>query len=458
MKKWGLLPLILIVSTALCGCQHETSDASVPSPVREATTNEVHIVDLQDSYAKVLEHATADYIGHHPIDEGFMTWYTNTYGQEALESLIAAANYSDPEEWYKACGNSIHVLWYQYCKATGLQFYEFGNIYEPATASDDAITFTFTGDVNLADGVATRNFMDRQKNGLVDCFSPDLLELMQQSDVFVVNNEFAFTNRGTALSGKAFTFRADPKLVTQISAIGTDVVTLGNNHVWDYGEIGMKDTLSTFRDIELPYIGAGENLDEAEKIIYYVAGGRKIALVDATQIERTYDYTKEATDERAGVLKCLHPEKYCSVISRAKKNADIVIAVVHWGTEGNAMYGQDQINLANAFIHSGADVIIGGHPHCLQGIEFVGDVPIYYSLGNYWFSSTSNMPTAYDTGLAEVTIHSDGKTDLRFIPCHFEFGVTSLVTDTNDSRALYDYVESISNTIRISDDGAVTHK
>jgi poly-gamma-glutamate synthesis protein (capsule biosynthesis protein) len=122
------------------------------------------------------------------------------------------------------------------------------------------------------------------------------------------------------------------------------------------------------------------------------------------------------------------------------------------------MYGQDQVNLANAFISSGADIIIGGHPHCLQGIEFVGDVPIYYSLGNYWFSSTSNMPTAYDTGLAQVTVHSDGKTDLRFVPCRFEFGVTSLVTDNNDSRAIYDYVESISNTIRISDDGAVTHK
>jgi poly-gamma-glutamate synthesis protein (capsule biosynthesis protein) len=163
--------------------------------MRETTTNEVHIVDLQDRYAKVLESASADFIGHHPIDEGFMTWYTNTYGVEALDALMESSDYKDPEEWYRACGNSIHVLWYQYCKATGLQFYEFGNIYEPTTASSDAITFTFTGDVNLAEGVATRNFMDRQKNGLVDCFSPDLLKVMQEADVFVVNNEFPFTNR-----------------------------------------------------------------------------------------------------------------------------------------------------------------------------------------------------------------------------------------------------------------------
>lgn len=457
MKKCGWVPWVLIVTIALCGCQHETPDAVVPVEQTE-TTKEVQIVDLQKAYEDILNHATAEFIGHHPIDEGFLSWYTNTYGVKALDPIMASGTFVDADDWYRASGNSIHVLWYQYCKLTGMQAYEFSNIYEPSTAKADAITFTFTGDVNLAEGVATRNYMDRQKHGLVDCFSEDLLSIMQGADVFVVNNEFTFSNRGTALPGKAFTFRADPSLVTEITAIGTDVVTLANNHVWDYGEIGMRDTLDTFRDIQLPFIGAGENTAEAEKIIYYIACGRKIALVDATQIERTYDYTKEATDTRAGVLKCLHPEQYCNVIKKAKKNADIVIAVVHWGTEGNAMYGQDQIHLAKAFVNSGADVIIGGHPHCLQGIEFIDQVPVYYSLGNYWFSSTSNMPNAYDTGLAEVTIHSDGKMTLGFVPCKFSFGVTSLASNPKESRAIYDYVESISNTIQISDDGVVTPK
>lgn len=461
MKRWGLVPLVLIVAITLCSCRHETSDAAVLESTdakTTQTTNEVHIEDLQDAYDEVLNHASAEFIGGHPVDEAFLTWYTNTYGASALDALQSEGGYEDPEDWYRACGCSIHVLWYEYCKATGIESYSFCNVYEPQTAEADAITFTFTGDVNLAEGVATRNYMDRQKYGLKDCFSKDLLDIMQSADVFVVNNEFSFTDRGEALPGKAFTFRANPALVREIMMIGTDVVTLGNNHVWDFGEIGMKDTISTFRDIEVPFIGAGENLEEAKKILYYVANGRKIALVDATQIERTYDYTKEATESRAGVLKCLHPAAYCEVIEEAKKNADYVIAVVHWGTEGNARYGQDQVNLAKAFIQSGADVIVGGHPHCLQGIEFMDGVPIFYSLGNYWFSSTSNMPTAYDTGLAEVCIHSDGEISLEFIPCQFSFGQTSLVTSPKECREIYDYVESISDTLRISDDGVVTQK
>ncbi|MCR4999505.1 MAG: CapA family protein [Lachnospiraceae bacterium] len=456
MKRWRWVPWVLMVSIALCGCQEETSDATVS--LVDETTNEVHIVDMQKEFSEILDGATAEFIGHHPIDEAFLSWYTNIYGISALESLISAHSYNDPEAWYNSCGNSIHVLWYQYCKATGLQYYDFANIYEPTTKQQDAVTFTFTGDVSLAEGVATRNFMDRQEHGLVDCFSDDLLDKMQSSDVLVVNNEFAFTNRGEPLIGKTFTFRADPSLVKELTAIGTDVVTLGNNHVWDYGEIGMRDTISTFRDNNIPFIGAGNNLEEAKKIIYYVAGGRKIALVDATQIERNYDYTKEATDLRAGVLKCLHPELFCEVISKAKRNADYVIAIVHWGTEGNAMYGQDQIHLAHAFTNAGADVIIGGHTHCLQGIEFVDDVPVYYSLGNFWFSTTSNMPPTHDTGLADVTIYSDGNMEFRFVPCEFSLGVTSLISDKSGSNALYKYIESISTTIKISEDGVVTKK
>ena len=162
-----------------------------------------------------------------------------------------------------------------------------------------------------------------------------------------------------------------------------------------------------------------------EKIVYFIANGRKIAIVAATQIERSYSYTKEATKDSPGVLKTLKPDKFTEVIRKAKSNSDIVIAYPHWGTEGNHSYGADQKELAEAFVSAGADVIIGGHTHCLQGIAYIEDVPVLYSLGNFWFNNKT-----LDTGVAQVRIQKDGSIRLRFLPC-IPVSYTHLTLPTN---------------------------
>ena len=151
-------------------------------------------------------------------------------------------------------------------------------------------------------------------------------------------------------------------------------MTLANNHVYDYGKRGLLSTLDVLDQEGIPYSGAGRNLKDASKIIYYVMNGRKVAFVSATETE-------------PGVLKALHPEKFLKIVEEAAQNSDYVIAEVHWGTEGMLYPDQSQRHLAEQIAQAGADVIIGGHPHRLQGAAFVGDVPIAYSLGNFWFST-----------------------------------------------------------------------
>ena len=90
-----------------------------------------------------------------------------------------------------------------------------------------------------------------------------------------------------------------------------------------------------------------------------------------------------------------------------------MIAEVHWGTEGMLYPDQSQRHLAEQIAQAGADVIIGGHPHRLQGVAFVGDVPIAYSLGNFWFSTG----TLYTT-LSKVTITEDGTVKTFFCPLY----------------------------------------
>ena len=194
-----------------------------------------------------------------------------------------------------------------------------------------------------------------------------------------------------------------------LQQLGADIVSLANNHVYDYGEEALLDTMDTLEQAQIPYVGAGRNLEEAEKIVYFIANGRKIAIVAATQIERSYSYTKEATKDSPGVLKTLKPDKFTEVIREAKSNSDIVIVYPHWGTEGNHSYGADQKELAEAFVSAGADVIIGGHTHCLQGVAYIEDVPVLYSLGNFWFNNKTLV-----TGLAQGRIQKAGSIRLRF--------------------------------------------
>mgnify|MGYP003010487993 CR=1 FL=1 len=298
-------------------------------------------------------------------------------------------------------------------------------------------------------------YMKEQPDGLWDCFSEDLLAQMQGVDVMIMNNEFTYVNKkgATSVYGKAYTFRADPQKAELLEIFGTDTVTLANNHVYDYGKKGLLSTLDVLDQEGIPYSGAGRNLKDASKIIYYVMNGRKVAFVSATQIERSKQYTKAATETEPGVLKALHPEKFLKIVEEAAQNSDYVIAEVHWGTEGMLYPDQSQRHLAEQIAQAGADVIIGGHPHRLQGAAFVGDVPIAYSLGNFWFSTG----TLYTT-LSKVTITEDGTVKLSFVPCIQQNLTTRILTEPEERSDFYEYLASISADIGIDVDGVVYHK
>lgn len=411
------------------------------------------IADLEDAYELVLNNCSRSFIGGHVIDESFMGWMHANYGED---TVLALANHvqdggEDAGLWYELTGNSIHVLWLLYCQDTGLSSDDLDNVYWQETADSERIVLNFTGDINFSEGWVTTTHMDGQPGGIYDCFSEDLLEEMNSADIMMINNEFTYSDRGEPLAGKDYTFRAKPDRVELLDVFGTDIAGVANNHVYDYGPDALLDTLSTLREAEIPYVGAGENLKEASKPVYFVANGKKIAIVAATQIERSLNYTKEATDTMPGVLKTLNADKYVKVIEQARDNSDYVIAFVHWGTEGDDRYGQDQVNLAHQFVEAGADVIIGGHTHCLQGIQYIDGVPVIYSLGNFWFSAS-----ALDTGMSQVVIHSDGSIDFRFLPCIQKNLTTSLVTEQAEKERIFRYVESISTDISIDSQGYVT--
>ena len=326
-------------------------------------------------------------------------------------------------------------------------------IYIKEPHEEGKVTLSFAGDISFAEGYANMGYYHAKGDDITKCIDKDVIARMDGADVMMVNNEFTYSDRGKPLSGKTFTFRAKPETAANLQVLSADIVSLANNHVYDYGETALLDTLDTLEQYKIPYVGAGRNREEAEKIVYFQVGDRKIAYVSATQVERSYVYTKEATDTGAGVLRTYDPARFVEVIKRAEETSDFVVVYVHWGTEGVSRFEADQQSLGHQYIDAGADLVIGDHPHCLQGVEYYKGVPIFYSLGNFWFNSKTR-----DTGLVEAEISSQGQVKLRFVPCLQKGCRTTLVTDQEERQRMFRSLQEISANAVIDENGVIREK
>lgn len=313
-------------------------------------------------------------------------------------------------------------------------------------------TICFAGDINLDENWGTTQFMDTQENGIYDCISPELVQVMQTADIMCLNNEFTYSTNGAPLPGKAYTFRALPERVEILEQLGVDAVTLANNHVYDYGKEALLDTFSTLENADIPYFGAGRTLADAMKPLYLEIEGKTIALVAASRAEK-YKMTPQATDTEPGILRCYDTDLFLQVIREAKENADFCIAFVHWGTEYSYDLEEVQRTTGKDYLDAGADAVIGAHSHCLQGMEYYDQKPIIYSLGNYWFNGKT-----LDTMLLQLHISGDAETEkleVQVIPAVQSSYKTSYASDFAEQRRIYDFLESISINVDISDEGIV---
>lgn len=328
------------------------------------------------------------------------------------------------------------------------------HIYPKETMAPDKVTMLFAGDVGLQEGYAVLESLKNRGGDISAAFDNNTLEVMKNADIFMVNNEFTYTTGGVPTEGKQYTFRTNPDNVRYLFDMGVDIVSLANNHVYDYGEVSLTDTLDTLEAVEMPYVGAGRNISEAIKPTYFIANDMRIAIVNATQIERSDNPdTKGATDNSPGTFRCWYDDKVCDVISEAAACSDYVVAYIHWGTELQVETDWAQDELAHKLSNAGADIIIGDHPHILQRMDYCDNVPIIYSLGNYWFNSKT-----IDTGLLEVTLYTDSKTpSLRFIPAIQCDSRVNIATEGEKNRIL-DYMRSISPNVLIDSDGVITSK
>ena len=311
-------------------------------------------------------------------------------------------------------------------------------------------TVCFAGDINLDDNWGTTVFMDSQPNGIYDCISEELMESMQNADIMCLNNEFTFSERGEKIAGKLYHFRANPKRVEVLKEMGVDIVKLANNHACDYGSQSLLDTMDTLNSAGIEYVGAGKNLQEAMTPVYIEADGKTVAFVAASRAEKNIK-TPQATETEPGILRCYDTELFIETIKEAKKNADFVLAYVHWGTEYSYELEDVQLQTGKAYLDAGADVIIGAHSHCLQGMEYYDGKPIIYSLGNYWFNEKT-----LDTMLLELHFSGNdlgSQLDVKVIPAIQEDYKTTFVSDKEERERIFSFLEGISINVSIDENG-----
>ncbi|MDA8234224.1 MAG: CapA family protein [Clostridia bacterium] len=234
---------------------------------------------------------------------------------------------------------------------------------------------------------------------------------LRRSDLTLGNLENSVGTSGSPQK-KTYTFQAKPKTLQGLVYAGFDVVTLANNHSLDFGQTALRETMTNLKKYKINYTGAGENWTEAARPLFLERQGYKIAVLGFTRV--IPDPFWAAKDNRPGLAAAYDPFPVLEAIKETRPKADLIIVNIHWGKEDAPFPEEYQPKLAKAMVDAGADIIMGHHPHVLQGIEIYKGKIIAYSLGNFVFTNRTGKPM--DSMILKTWFDPLGFTRLRLDP------------------------------------------
>ena len=289
-----------------------------------------------------------------------------------------------------------------------------------------------------------------KNNGVTGLVSEEILAEMQNADIMMVNHELQFSTRGEPMEDKQFTFQTDPKNVQILLDLGIDIVSLANNHSLDFGQDALQDTFVTLDEAGILYAGAGDSKERAEELQVIEVNGKKFGFLAATRVIPVAGW--DVRNKQPGLFTTYDDTRLVERIRESKEECDFLAVYVHWGIEREEYPEEYQNVIAKHCVEAGADVIIGAHPHVLQGIEFIEGKPIFYSLGNYIFNNSTPK-----TMLVKVLIKSDDTVEYSLIPAFVTNGQTQAMEGA-EAEEIYTYMNEISVKNYVNSDGSVTNK
>ena len=245
------------------------------------------------------------------------------------------------------------------------------------------VSIAVTGDTMFARNMPGVLSMDSSPfNGVSDVTS--------NVDLLLINFENAATSSENAVKGDV-PLKCDPSYVPLAKANNNTIAALANNHAFDYGIDGMRDTVDNLKSAGITPIGAGNNEAEAHQAVVQEINGRKVTVLNYMDSNNFAEYSNEVMPQANGSNPGYSAYNSADAQKQIGENndSDLIVAYLHFGNEYSNSPNDDQVKIAHELIDYGADVVIGSHPHVTQGIEMYNGKPIFYSLGNFIFDQSN---------------------------------------------------------------------
>ncbi|MGI6066175.1 MAG: CapA family protein [Bacillota bacterium] len=296
------------------------------------------------------------------------------------------------------------------------------------------ITLAAVGDVMLA-----RKLSKLMESKGLDYPFTKTAGLLASADIAFANLESPFSHRGQQLPGKGIWFRAKPENMQALTQAGFDVLSIANNHALDYDSPAFLDTIDLLNEQSIKAVGGGANIDEARTPAMLEVNGMKTAFLAYSEMADmfwSYKYPRrlKADVDTPGIAPCV-PEQIEEDIALVRPIADLVVLSLHWGLEYQSEPEDYQREMAHRLIDAGADIIIGHHPHCIQGIETYQNGLIAYSLGNFVFDQNWSEETKQGL-LLQIKCGPQGWQEAKVLPVYINDGQPVIAEESVADRIL----------------------
>lgn len=250
------------------------------------------------------------------------------------------------------------------------------------------------------------------KSNPTSLFDEKIFQLFSDSEFNILNLESSLTNAANEyqILKTGPNLKASPETIGALTAIRTNLVTLANNHIYDYGNKGVTDTLEICKKNNIDTVGAGLSLDEASGIFYKKIDEINIAVVNIAENE-----WGNANDKHGGANP-MNIIANTKSIKEAKSKADIVILIIHGGHEYYNYPSPRMVEQYRFYAQQGASAIICHHSHCISGYEVFEEVPIFYGLGNFLFDTEIESKGWHEGILVNLEISKQKKITWNLYP------------------------------------------
>lgn len=235
---------------------------------------------------------------------------------------------------------------------------------------------------------------------------------IEAADISIVNFETTVADKNAEPIRKyGPNLSSHPYSVEALKYAGFNTVTLANNHFYDYGKNGLETSMKQLDDAGIQHVGAGKNLQEAQRVLYLEHNDERLAVINCCE----HEFSIADTDK--GGCNPLNPVKQFYAIREASKKADHVIVIVHGGHEYYQLPSTRMQDTYRFFIDAGADAVINHHQHCYSGMEMYNGKPIFYGLGNFLFDSNDKaVAKTWHEGYMVMIGFEDDNINFQTIP------------------------------------------